>query len=87
MDHGKYRSSMQMKESKVSAMRGQRLHLPSDLPRWACYWLLLGMWWLLVGLAASPVGDKVWNPGKPYHDSPAAAVHGAGLVVGVEAAR
>lgn len=50
-------------------MRGQRLRLQSDLPRWVCYWLLLGMWWLLVGLAASPVGDKVWNPGKPYHDS------------------
>lgn len=33
------------------------------------YWLLLGMWWLLVGLAASPTGHKVWNPGKPYHDS------------------
>jgi O-antigen ligase len=32
-------------------------------------WLLLGMWWLLVGLAASPVGEKVWNPGKPYHVS------------------
>ncbi len=27
------------------------------------------MWWTLVGLAASPVGDKIWNPGKPYHDS------------------
>jgi O-antigen ligase len=32
-------------------------------------WLLLGMWWLLVGLAGSPTGHKVWNPGKPYHDS------------------
>src|SRR5579871_4003414 len=40
-----------------------------DLPGWVGGWLLLGMWWLLVGMAASPVGDKVWNPGKPYHDS------------------
>ncbi|MFK2878135.1 glycosyltransferase [Rhodanobacter hydrolyticus] len=40
-----------------------------DLPKWATRWLLLGMWWLVVGMAASPVGDKVWNPGKPYHMS------------------
>ncbi|WP_323137528.1 glycosyltransferase [Dyella subtropica] len=30
---------------------------------------MLGMWWLLVGLAGSPTGHKAWNPGKPYHDS------------------
>lgn len=40
-----------------------------DLPTWAARWLLLGMWWLVVGMAASPVGKKVWNPGKPYHIS------------------
>lgn len=39
------------------------------LPSWFRGWQLLGMWWLLVGLAASPTGHKVWNPGKPYHDS------------------
>gem|GEM_PF-38937 len=39
------------------------------LPTWFRYWMLLGMWWLLVGLAGSPTGSKVWNPGKPYHDS------------------
>ncbi|WP_158543255.1 O-antigen ligase family protein [Dyella psychrodurans] len=60
---------MQLEESKMSVMRGQRFHLQTDLPRWVGGWLLLGMWWLLVGLAASPVGSKVWNPGKPYHDS------------------
>ncbi|HTV86172.1 MAG TPA: O-antigen ligase family protein [Dyella sp.] len=60
---------MQLKESKMSAVRGQRLHLQADVPQWVGRWLLLGMWWLLVGLAASPVGEKVWNPGKPYHDS------------------
>jgi O-antigen ligase len=60
---------MQMKTPSLAATRGQRFRLQSDLPKWGGYWLLLGMWWLLVGLAASPVGDKVWNPGKPYHDS------------------
>lgn len=39
------------------------------LPSWLLGWSLLGMWWLLVGMAASPTGRKVWNPGKPYHDS------------------
>jgi len=39
------------------------------LPVWGRRWLLLGMWWFLVGLAASPVGEAVWNPGKPYHTS------------------
>jgi O-antigen ligase len=60
---------MQMKAPTVSPIRERRFRIQSDLPRWVGYWLLLGMWWLLVGLAASPVGDKVWNPGKPYHDS------------------
>ncbi|WP_326937886.1 glycosyltransferase [Frateuria sp. Soil773] len=27
------------------------------------------MWWLLVGMAASPVGEKIWNPGRPYRMS------------------
>lgn len=53
----------------MSPARLPLTRLPLDLPRWAVRWLWLGMWWLLVGLAASPVGDKVWNPGKPYHRS------------------
>jgi O-antigen ligase len=60
---------MHMKDQGVSLACEGRLRMQSDLPRWGVGWLLLGMWWLLVGLAASPVGDKVWNPGKPYHDS------------------
>jgi O-antigen ligase len=60
---------MQMKTPTVSSTRERRFRIQSDLPRWVGYWLLLGMWWLLVGVAASPVGDKVWNPGRPYHDS------------------
>ncbi|GFZ87085.1 hypothetical protein GCM10011408_02170 [Dyella caseinilytica] len=60
---------MQMKEPNVEATREHPFRLQSGLPKWGYAWLLLGMWWLLVGLAAAPVGDKVWNPGKPYHDS------------------
>jgi O-antigen ligase len=60
---------MLMKEPNTEATREPRFRLQSDLPKWGYAWLLLGMWWLLVGLAAAPVGDKVWNPGKPYHDS------------------
>jgi O-antigen ligase len=60
---------MLMSESNIESTREPRFRLPSDLPKWGFSWLLLGMWWFLVGLAAAPVGDKVWNPGKPYHDS------------------
>jgi O-antigen ligase len=60
---------MPISKPNNSVVPGRRFHLQADLPRWIYGWLLLGMWWLLVGLAASPVGDKVWNPGKPYHDS------------------
>jgi O-antigen ligase len=66
---GKSRSIMSNNETNRSAAHRQRLRLQSDVPQWMGYWLLLGMWWLLVGLAASPVGDKIWNRGKPYHDS------------------
>ncbi|MBE1162313.1 O-antigen ligase family protein [Dyella acidiphila] len=58
-----------MKEPIVESPPERPFRLQSDLPKWGYRWLLLGMWWLLVGLAASPVGNKVWNPGKPYHDS------------------
>lgn len=63
------RACMQIRDPNAESARPRRFRLQSDLPRWGYRWLLLGMWWLLVGLAASPVGDKVWNPGKPYHDS------------------
>lgn len=36
-------------------------------------WVSLGFWWLWVGMALSPVGEKVWNPGRPYHWSLAIA--------------
>jgi len=39
------------------------------LPAWLRLWMLLGLGWLLVGMAATPSGPKVWNPGKYYHDS------------------
>lgn len=60
---------MQSTKPKIAIAAGRRFRLQADLPPWIYGWLLVGMWWLLVGLAASPVGDKVWNPGKPYHDS------------------
>jgi O-antigen ligase len=69
VDFGKNGACMPMKEPNAEVACERRFHLQSDLPKWAYAWLLLGMWWLLVGLAAAPVGDKVWNPGKPYHDS------------------
>jgi len=41
----------------------------SILPAWLRIWMLGGIGWLLVGMAGSPTGGKVWNPGKPYHTS------------------
>lgn len=60
---------LRMDEYNVLSRPALQLSTPSELPKWARYWLWLGMWWIVVGLAASPVGDKIWNPGKPYHDS------------------
>ncbi len=60
---------LRMDEYNVVSRPAPRLSMPRDMPRWVHHWLWLGMWWTLVGLAASPVGDKIWNPGKPYHDS------------------
>lgn len=60
---------MRIDEQNMLSSLAPRLSVPAELPKWMRYWLWLGMWWMLVGLAASPVGDKIWNPGKPYHDS------------------